>query len=117
LRQGVTAGASETQHGALADAVERLSAAADAIGAGARASSDAFATGLREIMAHTAAEPGAGAARIEPLRAAVEALTVEVQQLAGRFAAARGTSAAGEAATGGTAAEIGRELQKLLAEI
>jgi hypothetical protein len=123
LRKGAVAGRGvgslEEDRRALADAVERLSAAADAVGAAARSSSDTLSAALRETApsARTATEPGAGAASIEALRAGVEALTAEVQQLTALFGAARGASPAADAAAGRAAADLRRELQQLLAEI
>ena len=114
---GLRVGALEEDRRALAEAIERLSAAADAVGAAARSSSDALAAALSEIAARTATEPGAGAPSIEPLRAGVEALTAQVQQLTALFAAAREAPSAVDAAAGRAATDLGRELQKLLAEI
>jgi hypothetical protein len=118
LRQGAAVGrgggAPEEDRRALAEAAERLSTAADAVGAATRSSSDALAAALRETAAHTATEPGASS---EALRAGVEALTAEVRQLTALFGAARKAPPAVKAAPGGAATDLGRELQKLLAEI
>ena len=114
---GLRVGALEEDRRALAEAVERLSAAADAVGAAARSSSDALAAALSEIAARTATEPRAGAPSIEALRAGVEALTAQVQQLTALFGAAREAPSAVDAAAGRAATDLGRELQKLLAEI
>jgi hypothetical protein len=118
LRQGAAAGggvdAFEEDRRALAEAAERLSAAADAVGAAAQSSNDALAAALRETAARTATEPvGSG----EALRAGVEALTAEVRQLTALFGAASKASSAVDPAPGRAAADLGRELQKLLAEI
>ena len=118
LRQGPVAGprvdAFEADRRALAEAAERLSAAADAVGAAARSSNDALIAAVRETVAHSITERGAST---EALRAGVEALTAEVQQLTAVIGTATKAAPAIEAAPGRPAADLGRELQKLLAEI
>ncbi len=98
LRQGAAAergaGAFEEERRVLAATVARLSAAADAVGAAARSSSDGVAAAVREAAAHAATEPGPSS----EARAAVGAAPV-------RPAPVRPT------------ADLGRELQKLLAEM
>jgi len=103
---------------ALAEAVERLSEAADAVGAAARSASDAVAVALRETAARTAIGPDAGGAgSSEALLAGVAALTAQVQRLTALFDAAREAPPIADAAAGRAAANFGRELKKLLAEI
>lgn len=118
LRQGAAAergaGASEEDRRELAAAVERLSAAADAVGAAARSSSDAVAAALREAAAHAATGPGPSS---EALRVGVEALTKAVERLTALFGTAARPRAAVDAAPVRPAADLGRELQKLLAEM
>jgi hypothetical protein len=111
-------GAVDEDRRALAAAVERLSEAADAVGAAARSSSDAVAVALRETAARTAIGPDAGgAAGSEALLAGVAALTAQVQRLTALFDTAREAPPIADAAAGRAAANFGRELKKLLAEI
>jgi hypothetical protein len=108
----------EEDRRAVGDAVERLSTAADAIGAMARSAIDALEASLRETAPTTrnGTEPGgAGAAQSAALQAAVEALTAELRQFAAVVGAAREASAnTGRAVA---APELGHELRRLLEDI
>jgi hypothetical protein len=105
---------------ALADAVERLSIAAEAID-GTRSAMDGLDATLREMAASSRQgnrESGvAAAAESAALQTAVKALTAELHHLAALVGAAADASADGGPGRTTATAEIGRELRRLLEDI
>jgi hypothetical protein len=103
----------EAERRALAAATERLSAAADALAAASRAAGETLAARVGEaVAALPAAAAGGAETQGAALRMSVEALTEELRQFAALVGAARDSAPSAEAA-----ANVGRELRRLLERI